>query len=194
MEKTMNFAELQELREQFKILNDKLEKQAIINDNLIQESIKNKLSYVDKQYRYRFISNILVVPVLMLFATIETRISIEFILFIGVFALLGLILDILCYRKLFLPQKTMMDVVSAVENVTKFRKLRNITNRVMWILGAIAFVWAIGIISNFELDEVRLVTGSFWIIVTIYIEVRRNKKLNMTLDEILNKIKELRSE
>lgn len=194
MEKTMNFAELQELREQFKILNDKLEKQAIINDNLIQESIRNKLSYVDKQYRYRFISNILVVPVLMLFATIETRISIEFILFIGVFALLGLILDFLCYRKLLHPQKTMMDVVSTVENVTKFRKLRNITNRVMWILGAIAFVWAIGIISNFELDEVRLVTGSFWIIVTIYIEVRRNKKLNITLDEVLNKIKELRSE
>lgn len=51
MEKTMNFAELQELREQFKILNDKLEKQAIINDNLIQESIKNKLSYVDKTFR-----------------------------------------------------------------------------------------------------------------------------------------------
>ena len=48
MEKTIDFAELQELREQFNILSEKLEKQIIINETLIKESMKKKLSYVEK--------------------------------------------------------------------------------------------------------------------------------------------------
>ena len=38
--------ELQELREQFSIINEKLEKQAIINEALIKESMKENVSYV----------------------------------------------------------------------------------------------------------------------------------------------------
>ena len=51
MEKTIDFAELQELKEQFNLINDKLENQEIINDYLMKESIKNKMSYFDKLYR-----------------------------------------------------------------------------------------------------------------------------------------------
>ena len=45
MEKTIDFAELQELKEQFNLINNKLENQEIINDYLMKESIKNKMSY-----------------------------------------------------------------------------------------------------------------------------------------------------
>ena len=43
MEKTIDFAELEELKIQFNLLNEKLEKQQIINENLIKESMKKKI-------------------------------------------------------------------------------------------------------------------------------------------------------
>ena len=65
MEKTIDFAELQELREQFNILSEKLEKQIIINETLIKESMKKKLSYVDRTYKMYKIALVITTPLLI---------------------------------------------------------------------------------------------------------------------------------
>ena len=47
-QQNLDFTELQELKNQFNILNIKLEKQRIINEDIIKESMKEKLSYIEK--------------------------------------------------------------------------------------------------------------------------------------------------
>ena len=49
-QQNLDFAELQELKNQFSLLNEKLEKQRIINEEMIQESMKEKLSYIERWY------------------------------------------------------------------------------------------------------------------------------------------------
>ena len=48
MENNIQFEELQELRNQLTLLNNKLEKQEIINDKLIRNSLKNKISNINR--------------------------------------------------------------------------------------------------------------------------------------------------
>ena len=51
MEESLEMKELQELREQFCLINEKLEKQVIINEALIKDSMKKKLSYINRTYK-----------------------------------------------------------------------------------------------------------------------------------------------
>ena len=48
MENNIQFEELQELRKQLTLLNNKLEKQEIVNDKLIRNSLKNKISNINR--------------------------------------------------------------------------------------------------------------------------------------------------
>ena len=66
-QQNLDFAELQELKEQFSLLDMKLEKQRIINEEMIQESMKEKLSYIEKWYRDRMIVSIVAAPIASIF-------------------------------------------------------------------------------------------------------------------------------
>lgn len=194
MEKTMDFAELEELKAQFDILNEKLEKQVVINDNLIHESMKNKMTYFERFYGFRFISSIFVTPLVYLSSKLDPRIPLEFILFIAVFAIVNLIFDIKCYRILSPKKISAIGMVTAVENITKFRRLRNILRKVVWMFSTVLFVWLVGIFSDFQWDWVYILMGIMWVGISVYTEIINNKKVNTTLDEALEIINELRSE
>ena len=47
---TQQNLDFEELKNQYCLLNEKLEKQRIINEVMIQESMKEKLSYIEKWY------------------------------------------------------------------------------------------------------------------------------------------------
>lgn len=47
----MDLTELQELRKQFNLIDEKLDRQHIINEELLRESMKSKLSRVELWYR-----------------------------------------------------------------------------------------------------------------------------------------------
>ena len=189
----MDFDELQELRGQFNLINDKLEKQEIINDNLIKESIKNKMSYFDKLYRFRLIASIIAMPLVYLSSKLDPRIPIEFVLFIGEFAIVNLIFDIKCYERLSPKNIIQIDMVTAVENITRFRKLRNMLKKIVWGITTIMLVWLVAIFSDYKWEWEYIVMGLMWICTSVYTEVKYNKKVNTTLDETLDIIKELRS-
>lgn len=48
MTQVVDMVELQELKDQFNLINEKLEKQIVINETLIKESMRRKISYVEK--------------------------------------------------------------------------------------------------------------------------------------------------
>ena len=63
-QQNLDFEELKELKEQFSLLDKKLEKQRIINEEMIQESMKEKLSHIEKWYRNRFYTCVIAAPII----------------------------------------------------------------------------------------------------------------------------------
>ena len=64
MTQETNFAELQELKEQFALLSRKLDKQALINDNMLKETMTRNVSVIEREYKSRFQVVLITVPVL----------------------------------------------------------------------------------------------------------------------------------
>lgn len=193
MEKTMNFAELQELREQFKILNDKLEKQAIINDNLIQESIKNKLSYVDKTFRLYVITEVIISPLL-----IALLVFYKATLAMWIFIAVALIVEMILYRREYrkLDTKGLMSLghIDAVERVATFKKNLKTITYVMLIPAIILFILFVGLVTDYKFDMGSVIYYSIFIMLALTYEFVRSKKMFSRLDAVLKQIKELRSE
>ena len=52
-EQILDLNELQELKEQFKLMDAKLEKQRIINEKMLEKSMKENLSHIERWYQYR---------------------------------------------------------------------------------------------------------------------------------------------
>ncbi|MBR5775300.1 MAG: hypothetical protein IKY42_03450, partial [Bacteroidaceae bacterium] len=53
-QETIDLSELQQFKEQFKLMDEKLEKQRIINEEILHSSMERRLSHVDGWYRRRF--------------------------------------------------------------------------------------------------------------------------------------------
>lgn len=193
MEKTMNFAELQELREQFKILNDKLEKQAIINDNLIQESMKQKISHVERSYKRYLLCYIIIFPMI-----------ISFLLLKGAhwglvtFVLLTLFVEFMLYYRGYriLNPKSLMikSYVEAVECVSVFKKRFEMITRIMFIPAILILVLLVSLVTGYTWDIGKILFYSVFVLVAWIVGLIRKRKMFFHLDEVLNKIKELRSE
>lgn len=193
MEKTMNFAELQELREQFKILNDKLEKQAIINDNLIQESIKNKLSYVDKTFRLYVITEVIISP-LLIALLVFYKATLAMWIFIAVALIVEMILYRREYRKLDTKRLMSLGHIDAVERVATFKKNLKTITYVMLIPAIILFILFVGLVTDYKFDMGSVIYYSIFIMLALTYEFVRSKKMFSRLDAVLKQIKELRSE
>lgn len=189
----MNFAELQELREQFKILNDKLEKQAIINDNLIQESIKNKLSYVDKTFRLYVITEVIISPLLIVLLVFY-KATLAMWIFIAVALIVEMILYRREYRKLDTKGLMSLGHIDAVERVATFKKNLKTITYVMLIPAIILFILFVGLVTDYKFDMGSVIYYSIFIMLALTYEFVRSKKMFSRLDAVLKQIKELRSE
>ena len=61
---TQQNLDFEELKNQYCLLNEKLEKQRIINEEMIQESMKEKLSYIEKWYKKQFLVCTIACPII----------------------------------------------------------------------------------------------------------------------------------
>lgn len=193
MEKTMNFAELQELREQFNILNDKLEKQTIINETLIKESMKRKLSYVDRTFRLYVITEVIISPLL-----IALLVFYKATLAMWIFIAVALIVEMILYRREYrkLDTKGLMSLghIDAVERVATFKKNLKTITYVMLIPAIILFILFVGLVTDYKFDMGSVIYYSIFIMLALTYEFVRSKKMFSRLDAVLKQIKELRSE
>ena len=118
---SMESKELQELREQFNHISDKLEKQTIINETLIKESMKKNVSYVEKTYKLYTTAGKITIPIFILFLVVyKAPIS------MWIFIVAALIVEMLWYRREFRKLNVMelmsLGHIEAVERVTNFKK------------------------------------------------------------------------
>ena len=133
MTQETHFAELQTLKEQFALLSRKLDKQAIINDSILNEAMTRHVSVIEREYRSRFQIALIGAPVLTVVFLLITGFHWGFILLMDAVAATEFLLDRRCYRALA-PQRLMtLNMTDAAERAIRYRKLRSLTHRILLI-------------------------------------------------------------
>lgn len=193
MDKTNDFAELQELKAKYDLLNEKLEQQTIINEKLISESMKQKLSYVDRTGRMYRYAGIIVAPLLIVLLVLY-KASLSMWIIVGV----TMIVEMLLYRREYskLDTKSLMTLghVDAVERVATFRKNFKRISYVMLIPSLVIFILFVGMVTDYKFEIGTVIYYAIFVVVVSIYETVRSKKMFKNLEAVLKQIEELRSE
>ena len=195
-QQNLDFAELQELKNQFSLLNEKLEKQRIINEELIQESMKEKLSYIERWYQYRLRVCTIAAPIVS-FIFMARYINEEFghwgfSLLILLTGLIELYLDRKSYQALDIKNIPNLSMTEATENVTKHRHLIKQTNKILILPSIVLIVWAILIACNYSWNLPILAITIFMVGIAISWGLYLAKQNRKKLESVLEQIKKLR--
>ena len=195
-QQNLDFAELQELKNQFSLLNEKLEKQRIINEEMIQESMKEKLSYIERWYQYRLRVCTIAAPIVS-FIFMARYINEGFghwgfSLLILLTGLIELYLDRKSYQALDIKNIPNLSMTEATENVTKHRHLIKQTNKILILPSIVLIVWAILIACNYSWNLPILAITIFMVGIAISWGLYLAKQNRKKLESVLEQIKKLR--
>ena len=194
----MEFKELEELKQQFNLLDEKLEKQRIINEEIIGETIKEKLSHIEKWYRNRFKISLVSAPIVgITFLVMYVGKGIGywgfglFILAVGAFEYL---LNRRCYKALDIKQLPSMSMTEAQERIVNHKRLRSFTDKLL-ILPYIALIaWTILVASGFAWNTIVIAITVFAMALSVSLGYCQQKANRKHLDAVLRHIKSLRGE
>ena len=195
-QQNLDFAELQELKNQFSLLNEKLEKQRIINEEMIQDSMKEKLSYIERWYQYRLRVCTIAAPIVS-FIFMARYINEGFghwgfSLLILLTGLIELYLDRKSYQALDIKNIPNLSMTEATENVTKHRHLIKQTNKILILPSIVLIVWAILIACNYSWNLPILAITIFMVGIAISWGLYLAKQNRKKLESVLEQIKKLR--
>ena len=195
-QQNLDFEELQELKNQFNLLDVKLEKQRIINEEMIQESMKEKLSYIEKWYRDKLIVCLVAAPIASIFFygkyITEGFGHWGFSLMILVIGLLEFFLDRKSYKALDVKNLSNMNMTQATENIIKHKQLRNMTNKISILPLIILTIWTILIASGYTWNLPIIMFTIFMFGISFSCELYQMKKNQKRLESVLEQIKKLR--
>ena len=195
-QQNLDFAELQELKNQFNLLNEKLEKQRIINEEMIQESMKEKLSYIERWYQYRLRVCTIAAPIVSFIFMVryinEGFGHWGFSLLILLTGLIELYLDRKSYQALDIKNIPNLSMTEATENVTKHRHLIKQTNKILILPSIVLVVWAILIACNYSWNLPILAITIFMVGIAISWGLYLAKQNRKKLESVLEQIKKLR--
>ena len=195
-QQNLDFVELQELKNQFNLLDVKLEKQRIINEEMIQESMKEKLSYIERWYQYRLRVCTIAAPIVS-FIFMARYINEGFghwgfSLLILLTGLIELYLDRKSYQALDIKNIPNLSMTEATENVTKHRHLIKQTNKILILPSIVLVVWAILIACNYSWNLPILAITIFMVGIAISWGLYLAKQNRKKLESVLEQIKKLR--
>lgn len=191
MTQVVDMVELQELKDQFNLINEKLEKQIVINETLIKESMRRKISYVEKNHKWYFIVAALMTPG-MLAILLLYKAHWAFVTLVLVALGIEILLHYKGYRMLNPKELMVMGLVDAVERVSRFKKFFNIVTWVMFIPALIIFIMFIGMMTDYTFHYGTVVYYGVFVLAALIWEFTRQRKMYSRLDEVLKQIKELR--
>ena len=195
-QQNLDFTELQELKNQFNLLDMKLEKQRIINEEMIQESMKEKLSYIERWYQYRLRVCTIAAPIVSFIFMVryinEGFGHWGFSLLILLTGLIELYLDRKSYQALDIKNIPNLSMTEATENVTKHRHLIKQTNKILILPSIVLVVWAILIACNYSWNLSILAITIFMVGIAISWGLYLAKQNRKKLESVLEQIKKLR--
>ena len=197
-QREIDFKELEELKQQFVFLDDKLEKQRIISEEIIGEAIKEKLSYIEKWYKNRFKVSLVSAPIVgIVFLCMYIGKGAGywgFGLFILAVGVLEYLLNRRCYKALNIKQLPSMSMTEAHERIVNHKRLRSFTDKVLAIPYIALIAWTILVASGFAWNTVVIVITVFAMALSISLGYCQQKANGKRLDAVLKHIKSLRGE
>ena len=195
-QQNLDFEEFQELKNQFNLLNEKLEKQRIINEEMIKESMKEKLSHIERWYQSRFRLNL--IPGLIICSVFFIRYFNDgfghwgWCLLILIVGLVSFYLDKKAYDALDIKNLPNLSMTEATENIIKNKKISSLTNKIIFFPGIVLIVWTILIACNYNWNLPIIALTMFMMVISISWGLSQMKKNQKRLEEILEQIKKLR--
>ena len=195
-EQIIDLNELQELKEQFKLMDAKLEKQRIINEKMLEKSMKENLSHIERWYQYRLrvcsISAPLVSFIFLLKYYDQGIAYWGFCLMIMAVALLELYLDRRSYNALNISNLANLSMTQATENVIRHKKYRSMSNWILLIPGTALVAWTILLASDFTWNLNIIAITTFTLGISILYGLWQSKKNAKRLDEVLEQIESMK--
>ena len=195
-QQNLDFEELQELKNQFNLLNMKLEKQRIIDEEMIQESMKEKLSHIEKWYRNRFYTCVIAAPIVsMIFIVRNFTEGVgdwTFGLMILLVALIELYFDRKAYHALDIKNLSTLNMTQATENVIKHKQLRSLANKILILPFIVVIVWTILVAGGYTWNLKIIALTAFMMGISLFYGLQQMKKNHKRLESVLEQIKKLR--
>ena len=195
-QQNLDFEELQELKNQFSLLNEKLEKQRIINEEMIQESMKEKLSYIERWYRNRFYTCVVAAPIVSIIFIVRNITEgvgdWTFGFMILLVALVELYFDRKAYRVLDIKNLPNLNMTQATENVIKHKQLRSLANKVLLLPFIVVIVWTILVAGGYTWNLKIISVTVFMMGLSFSYGFQQMKKNQKRLEAVLEQIKKLR--
>ena len=195
-QQNLDFAELQELKEQFSLLDMKLEKQRIINEEMIQGSMKEKLSYIERWYRNRFYTCVVAAPIVSIIFIVRNITEgvgdWTFGFMILLVALVELYFDRKAYRVLDIKNLPNLNMTQATENVIKHKQLRSLANKVLLLPFIVVIVWTILVAGGYTWNLKIISVTVFMMGLSFSYGFQQMKKNQKRLESVLEQIKKLR--
>ena len=197
-QREIDFKELEELKQQFVFLDEKLEKQRIISEEIIGEAIKEKLSYIEKWYKNRFKVSLVSAPIVgIVFLCMYIGKGAGywgFGLFILAVGVLEYLLNRRCYKALNIKQLPSMSMTEAHERIVNHKRLRSFTDKALALPYIALIAWTILVASGFAWNSVVIAITICAMALSISLGYCQQKANRKRLDAVLRHIKSLRGE
>lgn len=191
----INSSDLQEIKEQFKLINNKLNKQSIINEEILHTSMTRKLSHIEKWYRLRFLT-MLATPIISIVFLAQFYnngfVYWGFFLLIIMIGLLEFFLYRKAYRILDIKNLSALSMTQATENIAKHKHLQTLANKILALPMVLVVIWTVLIATRFTWNLPIIALTVFTLGISIALGLHRLKKNRERLDEVLEQIKKLR--
>lgn len=194
-QETIDLSELQQFKEQFGLIDEKLEKQRIINDEILHSSMERRLSHIGRWYRRRFRA-LFCIPIIFLalyphYGYMGWRYW-GFLWYMVGTAALEFYLYRRSYRALDIKNLPSMTMSQAAENIARHKHLVESGNRILLLPTIVLVAWTIfvsgGSENRFSIMAVTFVAMCIGIVFGLY-QQRANRK---RLDDVLEQIRKLR--
>ena len=190
MSQNEDLVELEALKQQFGLINEKLEKQSLINEKMVSETIRIKIGRMERWYRNRF-SIYALAPV-----PVATFINMGFhwgftALFVAI-SVAQFLLDLKCYRILNPKKLASLSMTQASENVTKHRYWRTLADKVIIVPLPILAVWTVLTASGYTMNIPIITVTAAMILGGVIWGVKLQKENMKKLDEAMEAIRDLK--
>lgn len=182
--------ELESLREQYGYINEKLNKQSLINEKMISETIRTKINRTEQWYRQRFLIYALCPVGVVGFVNMGFHWGFT-ALFVAI-CIAQFLLDRKCYQTLNPKELAALPVTKASENVAQHRYWRAIADKAMSIPLIILAGWTVMIAAGYTLNLPIISITAFVIALGIIWGVKQQKTNMKKLDEAMEAIRDLK--
>ena len=198
MTDNINSKELQEMKEQLALLNRKLEREAIVNDRLMRQAMKDKAKWLRHKAVVECIITLIMIPYFIWVVPDILGISIELCMLVCSISLLALVSNIYVHSR-FRPDKFIHENLIEVKKDTLMLK-KYYANWLKYVgipyLAVFLYLFTKDIMNLYQGEELQHVLGGMAIGLVIggVFGVLQYRKIQNTANDILRQIEEMERE